>query len=792
MAGRTPLKQNFFMKHPLVSLAFIAATVPVASAQWIPENPALDFEKLPNGILIHMQTGALRLEVCTESMLRVTYAPQWPPPANGVELSIVKKDWSAVPWSVQSDAKGITLTTGQLKVAVNRQDSVLSYFDSTGKSLLSEGPKKMTAAMVNGEQTFHALDVFKVYGSDEAFYGLGQHQAGVFNYRGESVDLSQENTNIAIPFFVSSKGYGIYWNNTSPSRFNNRFIHYLYLSSEVADSIDYYFCYGPQFDKLVADYRTLTGDAPLFGKWAYGFWQCKNKYTSQEEILGVARKYRELKIPVDNLVQDWFWWTRTGEFKFNSKYPDAAAMLMELHNENFHLMVSIWPFFYPGTTTYEDMDERGFFIEKTPAVSFHPKGMALYDAFNPAARDYYWNLVNNSLFKIGVDAWWMDTTEPETEGVEENILLDHKVAIGSGARYANAYPLMTTMGIYNHQREASEAKRVFILSRSAWAGDQRYGVTAWSGDILSDFETFKRQIPAGLNFELSGLPYWTTDIGGFILGHPNDPRYRELFIRWFQYGAFCPIFRVHGTRVPNENEPWSYGAEAQTILTNFDRLRYRLLPYIYSMAWKITSEKFTPMRALIMDFPQDERVRNIGDQFLFGSALLVNPVTEEGATTRHLYLPRTKWVDFWTGETQNGGGYVDAPAPLSTMPLYVRAGSIVPLGPELQYSNEKAADPIELRIYPGADADYLLYEDENDNYNYEKGAYATIALHWNDQGRTLTIGDRRGSFPGMLAHRTFQIVVVKQGHGTGIDATSPPDQVVQYDGSNKEVSTLAR
>ncbi len=583
-----------------------------ASAQWIPENPAISFDKLPNGILVHMQTGALRLEVCTESVIHVTYATQWPLP-DRPELSIVKKEWAPVSWDVQSDTKTITLTTSKLRVAINKQDSVLNYLDATGKPLLAEGPKKM--------EGIHAEDVFKVYGSDEAFYGLGQHQAGVFNMRGESVDLSQENTNIAIPFFVSTKGYGIYWNNTSPSRFNNRFIHYLYLSSQVADSIDYYFCFGPQFDKLIADYRTLTGDAPLFGKWAYGFWQCKNKYTSQEELLSIAQKYRDLKIPVDNIVQDWFWWTSTGEFKWNSKYPDPKAMIEQLHREHFHLMVSIWPFFYPGTATYDDMEKRGFFIEKTPAVSFHPKGMALYDAFNPAARDYYWNQVDNSLFKIGADAWWMDTTEPETEGTEENILLDHKVAIGSGARYANAYPLMTTGGIYDHQRAASDEKRVFILSRSAWAGSQRYAVTAWSGDILSDFETFKRQIPAGLNFALSGLPYWTTDIGGFILGHPNDPRYRELFIRWFQYGAFCPIFRVHGTRVPNENELWSYGAEAQTILTNFDRLRYRLLPYIYSNAWKVTSEQFTLMRPLIMDFPDDTRVRNIGDQFLFGSNL---------------------------------------------------------------------------------------------------------------------------------------------------------------------------
>jgi alpha-D-xyloside xylohydrolase len=762
----------------LFLLPLCAAT---ASAQWIPENPALSLDKLPNGVLIHMQTGALRLEVCTESMIHVTYAPQWPPP-NRLEMSIVKKDWNPIHWDVQSDSKTIALTTAQLRIAVNRQDSVLSYLDASGKALLTEGPKKMTPATVNGEQTFHALDAFKVYGSGEAFYGLGQHQAGVFNFRGESVDLSQENTDIAVPFFISTNGYGIFWNNTSPSRFNNRFVHYLYLSSQVTDSIDYYFCYGPQFDKLIFAYRTLTGDAPLFGKWAYGFWQCKNKYTSQEEILGIANKYRELKIPVDNIVQDWFWWTSTGEFKFNSRYPDPKAMIDELHRDHLHLMVSIWPFFYPGTATYDDMDKRGFFIEKTPSVSFHPKAMALYDAFNPAARDYYWNLVNNSLFKLGADAWWMDTTEPETEGVEENILLDHKVAIGSGARYANAYPLMTTMGVYEHQRQASNAKRVFILSRSAWAGNQRYGVTAWSGDILSDFETFKRQIPAGLNFELSGIPYWTTDIGGFILGHPNDPRYRELFIRWFQYGAFCPIFRVHGTRVPNENELWSYGPEAQTILTNFDRLRYRLLPYIYSMAWKVTNEKFTPMRALVMDFPDDTRVRNIGDQFLFGSSLLVNPVTEEGATTRHLYLPKTAWVDFWTGATLNGGAYVDAPAPLSSIPLYVRAGSILPLGPELQYSTEKLADPIELRIYPGADADYTLYEDENDNYNYEKGAYATIGFHWNDQTHTLTVGERHGSFPGMLTKRAFHAVVVTPGHGTGIDATSLPYRTIEYDG----------
>jgi alpha-D-xyloside xylohydrolase len=733
-----------------------------------------------------MQTGTLSLEICTDSIIRVVYAPAWPLPKRP-DFVITKTQWAPVEWQMQSTDENVTVTTARLTVTVNRGDGSIGYRDSNGKPLVTEGPKQMTPVLVNHEHTYHAEDVFKIYGSDEAFYGLGQHQAGVWNYRGESVDLSQENTNIAVPLFLSSKGYGVFWNNHSASRFNNRFIHYLYLSSQVADAVDYYFFYGPEFDKIIADYRELTGTPPLFGKWAYGFWQSKNKYASQEEILGIASKYRALHIPIDNIVQDWFWWTTTGEFKFNNKYPDPKAMVDELHREHFHLMMSVWPFFDPGTPTYAEMDKRGYFIARTPVKAFHPKGAALYDAFNPAARKYYWNLMDNALFKIGADAWWLDTTEPETEGVEENVLLNHQVAIGSGARYANTYPLMTTMGVYQNQRAASDRKRVFILSRSVYAGNQRYATVAWSGDILSDFETYKRQIPAGLNFELSGLPYWTTDIGGFILGHPADPQYRELFVRWFQYGTFCPIFRVHGTRSPSENELWSYGPEAQSILTGFDRLRYRLLPYIYSMAWSITNDNYTPMRPLVMDFRDDAKARNIGDQFLFGPALLVNPVTEQGAATRRLYLPKAKWFDFWTGAEQAGGVTVDAPAPLSRIPLYIRGGSIIPMGPDLEYSTEKPADPIELRVYRGADADYSLYEDENDNYDYEKGAFATIPLHWNDAAHTLTIGDRKGQFPGMLASRSFQVVFVGDGHGTGIDP-SRPDKVVQYDGKSVSIT----
>jgi alpha-D-xyloside xylohydrolase len=779
-----PRFARFFPTLAPALLLFCAST---ASSQWIPANPVTGVEKQADGVVFTMQTGTLKVQICTDSIVHVIYAPVWPPPER-TNYVVTKSDWPAVNWSMQAGDKDVSVSTDRLKISVARADGMISSSDPSGKALFAEGPKRMTPAVVNGEHTYHSEDVIKMYGSEEALYGLGQHQAGVWNYRGEALQLSQDNTNISVPMFLSSKGYGVFWNNTSVSTFNNRFIHYLFLGSEMADSIDYYFFYGPGFDRIIADYRTLTGAAPLYGKWAYGFWQSKNKYASQQEILGVAQKYRELHIPIDNIVQDWFWWTLTGEFKFNNKYPDPKAMVDQLHRDHFHLMISVWPFFDPGSETYADMDKRGYFIAKTTLGAFHPKGAALYDAFNPAARKYYWNLIDNALFKIGADAWWMDTTEPETEGREENILLDHKVFTGNGARYANLYPLMTTMGVYQGERADTSKERVFILSRSAYAGIQRYAVTAWSGDILSDWLTYKRQVPAGLNFELSGIPYWTTDIGGFILGHPNDPKYRELFVRWFQYGTFCPIFRTHGTRAPSENELWSYGPDAESILTSFDRLRYRLMPYIYSMAWRITSEGYTPMRPLVMDFRDDVKAQNTGDEFLFGPAILVNPVTEQGATTRHVYLPQTKWFDFWSGEEKKGGTEFDAPAPLSRIPLYARAGSIIPMGPDLQYAEEKPADPIELRVYPGADGDFTLYEDDNTTYDYEKGAYSTIAMHWSDADHRLTIADRKGQFPGMLQDRSFRVVFVGPGHGTGIDATGEPDKVVQYDGKSITVT----
>ena len=789
---RSPLQHRHssrFLASFLVGFSFCVFGATAAEAQWKAMNPVREVRQDSDAVIFNMGTGTLKVQVCSDSVIHVLYSATASFPKRA-DYVVTKENWPAAQWTMQAGDDTVTIITSLLKLTVTKKDGAISYAEAHGASLVQEASRSLTPEKVNGEFTYRAESMVSVYGSHEGLYGLGQHQAGVWNYRGDSIDISQENSNISVPLMLSSKGYGIFWNNTSRSRFNNRFANILYISSEVANVIDYYFLYGPDFDKIIGSYRDLTGQAPMFGKWAYGFWQCKNRYKSQDEILGVARKYRDLHIPIDNIVQDWFWWNRKGEFVFNKNYPDPKGMVDQLHAENFHLMISIWPFFEPGSTNYDYMKKKGWFVDyfKYAKPPYHTDAMAVYDATSPEARKYYWDEVNKGLFSIGLDAWWMDTTEPETEGQEDNILLNHKLAAGSGNRYVNIFPLLDIQAVYQGQRSTSDKKRVFILSRSAFAGSQRNGVTAWSGDINSDWLSYRRQVPAGLNFALSGIPYWTTDIGGFVFGDTTDPAFRELFVRWFQYGTFNPILRVHGTRHPDENELWSYGPDAQKILVNFDRLRYRMLPYIYSLAWKTTSEAYTTMRPLVMDFRTDARAQNVGDQFMFGPAYLVNPVTEPAATSRQVYLPNTKWYDFWTGSVTEGGRTINASAPPDRLPLYVRAGSIVPFGPDEEWATEKAADPIELRIYRGADGDFTLYEDENDNYNYEKGAYATISLHWDDAAHTLTIGDRKGKFPGMLESRTFRVVFVGENHGTGINAADEADKTVSYSGGQIRVT----
>jgi alpha-D-xyloside xylohydrolase len=775
------------------SFAFLAGLILLAlsstvSAQWIPLNPVKSAETAPDGVLVVLETGYLRFQVCSDSVIHVVYSLERTVPLRP-DFLIVKKSWPKTEFAFHSeDPKLLRLTTAKVKIEILRADSSLIFYDAAGHKLAQETSHTLTPVEVNGEKTFHSERFVNMWDTQESFYGLGQHQAGVWNYRGEAIDLSQDNTNISVPMLLSSNGYGIFWNNGSRSRFNNRFVHAFYLSSEVADSIDYYFIYGPDFDKIVATYRELTGPAPMFGKWAYGFWQCKNRYDSQKELEGIAQKYRDLHIPLDNIVQDWFWWNIMGEPVFNKNYPDPKGMIDSLHKINVHLMISVWPYFRPGSPVYDDMLRKGFLIDRTKAGGFHPLGMGLYDAYNPEARKYYWKLMDDALFKLGADAWWLDTTEPETEGRETNLLVTNQTALGNGARYTNEFPVLTTGAVYDGQRAASDKKRVFILSRSGYAGVQRNAAAVWSGDVNPNWETFRRQIPAGLNLSVSGVPYWTTDIGGFVVANPDDPAYRELFMRWFEFGTFCPIFRVHGTRTTNQNELWSYGPEAQQTLVAYDKLRYRLMPYIYSLAWKTTDEGYTIMRPLVMDFREDVRAQNIGDTFMFGPALLVAPVTEQAATARHLYLPEAKWYDFWSGESVAGGQAVTAEAPMDRIPLYVRAGAILPLGPDVEYATEKVADPLEIRVYPGANGSFTLYEDENDSYNYEKGAHATIPLQWDESRHTLTLGDRVGNFPGMLEKRTFNVVFVKKNHGTGGGLTTTADKTISYSGKKMTVT----
>ena len=734
------------------------------------------YEEKPYGVLFNVPPGRLKLQVCADNVFHVMYSPTSSFPEVR-SLIVIEPSLEPAKWTVRKKGSMVIINTKEVQVRVNLEEGTLAFYDSSGGLLLKELDRRMVPVEVLGERVYQIEQSFLI-SEGEALYGLGQHP-GILNYKGRTVTLIQRNTEVAIPLLVSSKGYGILWDNYSMTRvssFKDEEGDKLTWWSEVADIINYYFIYGPDLDRVIASYRRLTGPSPMLPKWAYGFWQSKERYRTQEELVNTAREFRRRKIPIDVIIQDWKYWGKYGwnAFKFDEDlYPDPVEMVRELHDMHLHVMISIWPTFGPETDVFKEMYQKGYICP----------GTRCYDPFNENARALYWKYIKEAFFDIGIDAWWLDATEPETGAGWASFYTPFhstKTAMGPGARYLNAYSLMTTRAVYEGQRATSN-KRVLILTRSSFAGQQRYAAVTWSGDIPHDWGILKEQIPAGLNFCLSGIPYWTTDIGGFFSGDPKTESYREVFIRWFQWGVFCPIFRVHGTT--HAKEPWEFGPEAEKILVKYINLRYRLLPYIYSLAWKVTSEGYTIMRALVMDFKDDPRVFNIDDQFMFGPAIMVSPITLPKVPSRKVYLPKTSggWYDFWTGKRLEGGQVIDAPAPLEIIPLHVRAGSIIPMGPFLQYSDEKPADPIELRVYRGASGSFIIYEDEGDNYNYERGAYATIPLEWNEEKQELIIGKRRGSFPGMLMERTFHIVWVREGHGIGLEV-SDPDEIVHYNG----------
>ena len=573
-------------------------------------------------------------------------------------------------------------------------------------------------------------------------------------------------------------------------------------TAEAGRAIDYYFVYGPELDGVVAGYRRLTGGVPMFGKWAWGFWQSKERYNTQQELIEVAKRYRKNGIPIDGIVQDWHYWPELdpetleggwGSHTFDPKrYPDFAKAVDELHRMHVRVLISVWPWFAMNDRNEGIPNLRA--LAKIGAIFPFPGkcwagNMRWYDPFGAAARRLYWSQVDKGILSTGVDGLWLDSTEPEAGAKSAGQLREFDTLGGHGSELVNAYPLMQNTAVHDGLLRDAPTKRPFILTRSAYAGLQRCGAVVWSGDIQGTWKIFRKQIPVGLNFCLGGIPYWNTDIGGFFINQfkkgPADPAYAELFTRWFQFGAFCPMFRVHGTN--HAKEMWRFPEATQPILEKFDRLRYHLLPYIYSVSWMVTDRDYTMMRPLVMDFRADSKVWNIPDQYMFGPAIMACPVTEPGAATRQVYLPKgSDWFDFWTGRGFRGGQAIVADAPIDKMPLFVRAGSILPYGPEIQYAAERA-DPIELRIYRGADGSFTLYEDEGENLDYRKGAFSTIRFDWNEKDGILTIGRREGGFPGMKTRRTFHIVWVESGHGAGVAQAARPDRTVAYTGKETRV-----
>jgi alpha-D-xyloside xylohydrolase len=743
------------------------------------------------GVTFTMNTGRMRLQVCQEDIIRVQFTTASSLPAK-TSLS-VNKIWDIPMFNVTDVSGRVTITTSRLKVKVDKSNGSISYTDLDDNVILSEdsaNSKTVTPVTVEGVSTNRIETLFNSP-ADEALFGLGQHQDNVMNRKGTNRHINNVNTEINIPMLVSNRGYGIFWDNYSTSDFygaesNNTKYRYV---SECGEMVDYYFFYGPDMDRVVALYRTATGAAPLFPKWAYGLFQSKDKYGSQSELLSVKNGYRSNNIPVDCIVQDWDYWTPYAwgsHFMDEARYPNPASLITEMHNANVHTMISIWPV-YKYVSTLRKPGEQDNYNELNNIGALYPSGGAhhFYDPFNSSARNLVYRQINDDLVgKYGWDGIWADNTEPQAYPDSLNMRAVN-TALGKGAFYINAYPLQHAKALYDGWRAIGpDQKRVYVLTRSAFAGQQRYATTCWSGDINCDFATYAKQIPAGLNLAIAGMPYWTTDIGGYW-GHPGRVDWttsasNELFTRWFQYGVFCPIFRIHGGG-SRELYGNSWNATTKANLLKFDNLRYRLMPYIYSLAWKVTDEGDSIMRPLVFDYRNDANVFNIKDQFLFGPAFLVNPVITAGATSRSVYLPSGTWYNFWTGSPMSGGSRVSVGAPLSEIPLFVKAGSIVPMGPYIQYATQ-SIDPLEIRVYKGQNGSFTLYEDQGDTYNYESGQSSQIKFTWNESTQQLTIGARAGSYSGMPLKRTFNIVWVNSNHGNGVNV-GVVDQVVNYNGS---------
>lgn len=764
------------------------------------------YSRSNEGVTFTLDEGLMKIKVCAADIIEVKYTTFGS--FENKRSLVVNDDWATAAVFQVAEVKGaIVITTGKLKLVVNKQTNAITYQDRNGQVITSEAQtnnKAMRPATIAGISTYNCTTTFNSP-ANEALFGLGCHPEDTLsiNYKGRNQEMLIKYMTGAIPVLLSTKGFGLLWDNYSASNFfgaedgNTKFKYV----SESGKQVDYYFFYGPDFDQIINLYRIATGKAPMYPKWAFGLFQSQDRYKTQAEILSVKNNYRKNHIPVDAIVQDWYWWSPLpiGSHVMNhERYPDPKAMIDELHRDHMHAMISIWPVFGSGTNDFNDLKNKGFLTSITWDNFVTHTFDTYYDAHNPKARALYWQQARDSVVaRYGWDAWWVDQCEPDNGS-----LLDERrkavFSVGKGIDYFNTYSLEHSKGLYSGWRKDIPAKRAFLLIRQSFAGEQRNAATLWSSDVTTTFRALRSQIPQGINACVSGIPYWTSDIGGYIShtspdGIPDwsDPQCRELFTRWFQFGTFSPIFRIHGK---GERALFSsnWDESTKSILLKYDQLRYRLLPYIYSLSARVTQNNYTLMRNLSFDFRNDANVYNIPDQYMFGPAFLVCPVTAQmftgskaaaGKTTREVYLPATtSWYDFYTGQVYKGGQTIAAKAPIDVIPLYVKAGSIIPMGPVMEYATEKPASKIELRIYPGADGHFVYYEDENDNYNYEKGKHVTFSLNWNNSRRVLTISAAKGNYQGMIKQHTFNVVLVNGNHGSNMENTTRTDKTVIYIG----------
>jgi alpha-D-xyloside xylohydrolase len=747
------------------------------------------------------------------NIVRVTLSLQKESALAGPGYGIIAKPHPAG-WTAASDSSGDTLSSSRMIVKVSPQGGpykptgtaadIAKFFNGStpGVGLSIKTPDGATLLNMQGWQMsvpnhkdgnadilydrrptddpFFQVGASFAAPKDEHYYGLGQNQEGYLDRRGHVVRCAHDynapgGQSVCVPFVVTNKGYGLVWDNPSRTTVAFALNDSTRWTSDVGQRVSFFVIAGKSYDEIYSGYRLLAGDTPMLPKSAYGYIQCKQRYSSQEELMAVAKGYRERHLPIDDLVIDWFHYTKMGEMDMDpAKWPDPIAMNKQLHAMNFHVMISVWPRFVPEDRYYSTVLHNGWFeklADGTPTNGLpYDRAGSDIDTTNPAAAKWYWSIVKQNYVAKGFDAFWADETEPD---LPPNGSYFH---VGPGTEFFNVYPLFHTAAFYNGMR-ADTSQRALILARDAYLGAQHNGTIFWSSDISGNWDTLKRQIPTGINFVASGMPYWSTDIGGWqylpayhkpdrpVLIDPSDARaevghdddYPELYVRWFEYGAFQPNFRSHGSRP--QNEVWSYGKQAEPILEKYLRLRYQLMPYLYSLGY-LTHQTGAPfMRGLFMDFANDPKVADIGDEYMFGPAILVAPVTEQGRTTRDVYLPAgTDWYNFWTNQRIHGGQTITVDAPIDTLPLFVRAGSILPLGTSVESTNDpqKIAS---LRVYPGADGDFDLYRDDGTTYAYERGDFQISHLHWSDSSAKLT---RTGADIG-FASPTDSIEIVRPG-----------------------------